>query len=116
MLIVELVPEEEGGRMVATHVEVQVKHSQVAPNPFGGLVVMGGNTSYDSGVGVALQPGQREFTVLVPVLDVKLIVRSAVHQLDPKKSKYNTPPLGQEAVAPEINKPNRVKIVVSEPG
>ena len=73
------------------------------------------NVSYDSGVGVALQPGQRHVTVIVPEREAKLLVRSAAHQLDPKKSKYNLPPLGQETIMPEINKPTRLKITVSEP-
>lgn len=44
-----------------------------------------------------------------------MIVRSAALQLDPKKNKFNMPPLAVESVHPESGKANRIEIEVSEP-
>jgi hypothetical protein len=114
MVMVTLKPDKEGGPVLANRLEIGVKHPNLMPNQFIGMVFAGAN-NYDQGVGVALQPGQVNVTVILPAIETKLRARSSAHQLDAKKSRYTYPPIGEETVHPEASKANRITVVVVEP-
>jgi len=114
MVMVTLKPDKEGGPVLANRLEIGVKHPNLMPNQFRGMV-FGGANNYDQGVGVALQPGQVNVTVILPAIETKLRARSSAHQLDAKKSQHNYPHIGEETVHPEASKANRITVVVVEP-
>ena len=110
----KLTPADDGQPVLAHRVEVIVNHPKPVQKGAQGLVMVSGIT-FDSGKGLALQPGQTQLTIVLPALSTKLLVRSAAHMLDPKKSLFSLKPIGTKTITPEAEKITRIGIRVTPP-
>jgi uncharacterized GH25 family protein len=110
----KITPTDDGQPVLAHRVEVIVNHPKPVQKGARGHVVVGSST-FDSGKGLALQPGQTQLTIVLPALSTKLLVRSAAHMLDPKKNLFSLKPIGTKTVTPEAEKITRIGITVTPP-
>ncbi len=106
---VKLKPEKEGGRIIASHLEILVQHPQ--PKAMG---VFFGGSSNSSGVGVSLADGKRDINLFLPLLETKLVVRTNTQRLH-KAPSGSSPTLAEHEFTPEAGKTNKVELVVAAP-
>lgn len=110
MVRVTLEPDKVDGRLVADRLEIRVQNQVPEPK-----LVRGRASDFDKGIGVDLQPGQREVTILVPAVETTLLVRSSSHELGPEKFAITAGPHGRATITPKLRKSNRIPIKVEEP-
>jgi uncharacterized GH25 family protein len=108
-----LVPDTEGSAIAISRIEIRVAHPPLPGDPRANMV-LGGSDSY-RGIGIEIEPGTTEVSLILPCIETKLLARSDSHNLDPKRHARNFPAQGEVDVHPETAKSNRVEIRVAEP-
>jgi hypothetical protein len=79
-------------------------------------VEAGGNESYDTGAGVTLQAGQKEFELVVPPGEVLLLARNDAASLEAESAgRPNSAPLGRCEVTVEQGRSGELELTVEPP-
>jgi len=110
---VALVPETEGESIRITKIEVIAEHADPQQARHFGVVF--GQSTYYSGVGVTVRPGETKIQLTLPAVPCKLLARSDAHNLDPKVNQHNFPAQGEVELTPKPGQSNRAEIKVSAP-
>jgi protocatechuate 3,4-dioxygenase beta subunit len=106
---VSLKPQQAGGTIVASHLEVAVQH----PKPKA-MAMFFGSSSSNTGVGVDLSDGKREVSLFLPLLETKLLVRTNSQRLQ-KTRRGAAPTLADHEFTPVAGKTNKVELLVAPP-
>lgn len=107
---VRLRPEQEGGSVVASWLEVAVQHERRQVEREGFMV---GGFDQDNGIGVALGGRADDLELLLPPVSTKFVVRSNHARV--YEGEWETPPLGEAELTPKKATADRIEIVVRTP-
>ncbi|MFY9342442.1 MAG: carboxypeptidase-like regulatory domain-containing protein [Planctomycetota bacterium] len=106
-----LQPEQTGGAVVASRVEVSVKHDLSGPR----RIRIEDHGFPETRAGISLSAGETEMDLVLPVLPVKLRVRSNAGEVLGGESYSDDGPLAELELTPDASKAEQVEIRVPAP-